>query len=130
MHSWWSTKSNSMSNTPERHGIADVVSPVGDVQRHLPPVVTSGARTRRILPTICIHMCRVSRVAVQSSTRRLGHALADRVVCSVTAPPLRTAPTWPVAAGRIPHRRRGNGDPTEHRSKTYANVTNPRRLSP
>jgi hypothetical protein len=35
----------------------------------------NGMFAKRILPTICVHMCRVSRVGVQSSTRSDGHPL-------------------------------------------------------
>src|SRR3954469_9564001 len=66
-------KSNSISNAPAPYGIDDVVSPRGltySVTCH--QWLTSGACAIRILPTIWVHMCRVSRVAVQSSTRRAG----------------------------------------------------------
>src|ERR1700757_5047275 len=63
-----------MSNTASRYGTAPVVNPRGltyNVTCH--QWFISGMCTIRILPTICVHICRVSRVAVHSSTSSDGH---------------------------------------------------------
>src|SRR6478735_4359096 len=40
----------------------------------------------RTFPTICVHMCRVSRVGVQSSTRRDGHERSESFRSVIASP--------------------------------------------
>src|SRR5207249_4267830 len=67
-------KSNWISNVQTPCGIGEVVSP-----REVTYSVTCqewfvhGVRVRRILPTICVHMCRVMAVSFHSAKGRAGH---------------------------------------------------------
>ncbi|MCO5571888.1 hypothetical protein L7F22_025636 [Adiantum nelumboides] len=79
----WPSRSSSISKAPVPYGTADVVSPRGptySVTCH--QWLSSGAWAMRILPTIWVHMCRVSRVAVQSATRRLGQLVVVLLIGS------------------------------------------------
>src|SRR5216117_4110309 len=67
-------KSNWISNVQTPCGIGEVVSP-----REVTYSVTCqewfvhGVRVKRILPTICVHMCRVLAVSFHSANGRDGH---------------------------------------------------------
>src|SRR5206468_3833476 len=69
-------KSNWISNVQTPCGIGEVVSP-----REVTYSVTCqewfvhGVRVRRILPTICVHMCRVIAVSFHSAKGRAAHEL-------------------------------------------------------
>src|SRR2546427_10242278 len=69
-------KSNWISNVQTLCGIGEVVSP-----REVTYSVTCqewfvhGVWVRRILPTICVHMCRVMAVSFHSANGREGHGL-------------------------------------------------------
>src|SRR4051794_8171350 len=117
MHSWWSMKSNSTSKAPDPYGTAEVVSPRGltySVTCHQWLII--GACARRTLPTIWLHMCRVSLVSAQSATRSCGHASRVCAVCCVTVVPSGSASSV-FGTGRIPFlsrfasaRRMGNSE--------------------
>jgi hypothetical protein len=83
MCSWWSTKSNSISNAWSRYGIVEVVRPRGLTYRvTCRQWLITGAWAMRIFPTIWVHMCGVSLVSAQSAHRSRGHALLRSVPCS------------------------------------------------
>ncbi|GLW66669.1 hypothetical protein Arub01_49130 [Actinomadura rubrobrunea] len=82
--------------------------------------LTSGACANRILPTIWVHMCRVSRVSAQSATRNRGHS-AGRVFSSVTTPPpipdtVGTLALPPALLRAFPRRDRQTGAPAKPRA--------------
>ena len=109
-----------------RAGIDDVVSPRGvtySVTCH--QWLTIGACARRILPTICVQRCSVSRVAVQSSTRNAGQfvpVIVERLrrgqlTCARTpssgggtrsrsSAPTSTGAYWILRPPRVPMKRR------------------------
>src|ERR1700747_1881880 len=69
-------KSNRISNVATPYGIGEVVSP-----REVTYSVTCqewlihGLSVSRILPTICVHMCRVTAVSFHSAKGRDGQGL-------------------------------------------------------
>src|SRR3954464_11501500 len=76
MVSWCAVKSNSISTPPSRYGMSEVVSPTEftySVVCH--QWFIGGARARRVFPTICVHMCSVSRVACQAATGSSGQSV-------------------------------------------------------
>src|SRR4051795_13712490 len=76
MVSWCAVKSNSISTPPSRYGMSEVVSPTEftySVVCH--QWFIGGASARRVLPTICVHMCSVSRVACQAATGSSGQSV-------------------------------------------------------
>src|SRR4051794_22853337 len=80
MVSWCAVKSNSISTPPSRYGMSEVVSPTEftySVVCH--QWFIGGASARRVLPTICVHMCSVSRVACQAATGSSGQSVLGPV---------------------------------------------------
>ena len=58
------------------------------VERDVPPVIDQGVRRRRILPTICVHMCKVAYVSCQESSGRDGqHSGRSVELFTVNGPP-------------------------------------------
>src|ERR1700754_59261 len=105
-----STKSNSMSKTPASYGIADVVKPRGLTYRvTCHQWLISGACVSRILPTIWVHMCSVSREAVHSSTRNDGQFRDDAALFEAVSV---IRPSFLLLAAIHPHAQQVVSNPT------------------
>src|SRR3984885_4134154 len=76
MISSWTVKSNSTSTPLPEYGISDVVSPRAVTYRlEFHQWFDRGSRPSRVLPTIWVHRCTVSRVGCHCSSGREGQLI-------------------------------------------------------
>src|SRR5579864_6206771 len=76
--SWCSRKSNSISNTRSPYGMAEVVKPRAlTYSATFHQWLILGLSASRTLPTICVHMCSVSRVSCHAERGKAGQQTGE-----------------------------------------------------